>query len=103
MSVNNTIYFNAAIAGGSAAILRVPTLSEAALDSVPNVILAFATSVDAAIPNDESSSVAKANLLEAICLSTMLGRSLTSTVSTDYDSVAAGIAQSFSTLSQQLQ
>ena len=94
---NNVTYFNAAFAGALAGANENWNTDTVGTDYDPviNAANAFATEFDSLVPLDGAPTVAKANLIEAICNSTFTGRVISSLVATDYAAIAGGLAAKY--------
>jgi len=104
MSNNNNNLFNAAIAGiGAGVLTSVAPNDSTATDylNLSNCINAAAVAVDAAIAPG-TFTTAQASLLEGLCNGIFSQRSVTSTLSTTYTSIAAVIGALFTELSLKL-
>jgi len=100
MSINNPRYYNAAIAGISAAVFEDagPTAStSAAYLAYQTNIAAAAAAVDAAIAPTTSSGVG-GTLLQAICTGVFAKRAVSSSVQATYSALAAVISAIFTEL-----
>lgn len=94
MAINNNEIFNAAVAGfyGGTSAGRALSDNSAA---TANAAAAFATELDAQIPNDVGMSAAKANLCQALCAGTLAGRYPQDATAADYLALATSIAAAY--------
>jgi len=92
MANNNDAYFNAALAaaagGPNIGRFRNSTVQADYATEIA-AATAFATEVDSLIATDLGVSVARANLLNAICSALLASRYIASATATDYARVAA--------------
>jgi len=96
---NNNILFNAALNGVGGAIFQRWLISATAADYLRyrSAMVAFATSVDAAIA-PATLSQQDADLLQSICAGILGNRDINSFVSADYDTIAASILAMYTEL-----
>lgn len=98
MAFNNDPYYDAALAGAAAAMaqgqLQTDT-TQTDYDPATDVGVAIATAVDSAIPT-ETTSVAKANLIQQLTYASFEGRNVTGITNADdpttWEQPAAAIA-----------
>jgi predicted deacylase len=98
MALNNQV-FNAALAGflaGAELQRSLTSAVDADYAGTVNAAVAFATQVDAGIPNDaafvtptSSAAIAKSNLIQSICGAVIANRFPTSATAGDYATLAA--------------